>query len=94
MPYVFDFQSTIPFPVVVILKLKTLEWCARQQRLQTPQVTGIPQGPAREGNPHSSDFTKSLLGLVLNTKLMYHPYTGWLAWMLSKFKRKNHRNQK
>lgn len=39
VPYVFVFQSMIPFPVVVILKLKTFDWCARQQRLQTPQVT-------------------------------------------------------
>lgn len=63
----------IPFPVFVILKLKTFGWCARQQRLQTPQVTNTPH--AREGNQNSSDFRKSQLGFVLNAKLMSHHYT-------------------
>lgn len=33
VPYVFAFQSMIPFPVFVILKLKTFSWCARQQMM-------------------------------------------------------------
>lgn len=58
-----------------------------------------PSGHAREDNQNSSDFRKSLLGSVLNTKLMYHQYTWRLTGILSKLKKKKqqqqpHRNQK
>lgn len=47
-----------------------------------------PSCHASEGNQNSSDFRKSQLGCVLDTKLMYHHYTRWLTGIVSKFKKK------
>jgi hypothetical protein len=64
----------IPFPVFVILKLKTFGWCARQQKQQTPLVTNTPHTMPGQGNQNICDLRKSRLGFVLNTKAMYHHY--------------------
>lgn len=57
-----------------------------------------PSCHASEGNQNSSDFRKSQLGCVLDTKLMYHHYTRWLTGIVSKFEKKKkktpRRNQK
>lgn len=71
----FAFQSMIPFPVFVILKLKTFGWCARQQKLQTPQVGTAPHATPEEDNQNICDLRKSRWGFVLDTKFMHHHYT-------------------
>lgn len=50
-----------------------------------------PSCHARESNQNSSDFRKSWLGFVFNTKLMDHPYTPWFIWILSMLKKKKKR---
>lgn len=80
----------IPFPVFVILKLKTFGWCARQQSLQTPQVTNT-RHAMPERALKASLTSKSWLHFVFNTKLMYHHYTWWLIGILLKLKKKNHK---
>lgn len=81
----------IPFPVFVILKLKTFDWCARQQSLQTPQVTIISH--AMPGKTIKTSLTLENHGwdFALNTKLMYHHFIWWLIGILSKLKKKKKR---
>lgn len=71
----FAFQSMIPFPVFVILKLKTFGWCARQQNQETPQVTNTPHAMPAKAIKVSVTSEKSQLGFVLDTKLIHHCYT-------------------
>lgn len=71
----FAFQSMIPFPVFVILKLKTFAWCARQQNQETSQVTNTLCVMPGKAIKVSVTSEKSRLGFVLDTKLIYHCYT-------------------
>jgi hypothetical protein len=68
------FQGMIPFPVFVILKLKTVGRRARQQRQQTLQVATTPYAMPREGNQNICDLGKSRQGFALSTSLMHHYY--------------------
>lgn len=83
----------IPFPVFVILKLKTFGWCARQQSLQTPQVTNT-RHAMPERALKASLTSKSWLRFVFNTKLMYHHYTWRLIGILLKLKKKKTKKHK
>lgn len=78
----------IPFPVFVILKIKNI-WsvCQAANAVDTPGHQH-PSCHARESNQNNSDFRKSRLGFVLDTKLMDHPYTRWFLWILSKLRKK------
>lgn len=60
----------IPFPVFVILKIKNI-WlvCQAANAVDTPGHQH-PSCHARESNQNSSDFRKSWLGFVLDTKLI------------------------